>query len=82
MSPQLSRREEDRAEGAHRVCRREAESGRRGCREEDRPHEGKDGGRAEMLVHYAREQIMSPAWVLVSVGAEPWQLLKQAPKET
>lgn len=56
--------------------------GRRGCGAGGPPHEGKDGGRAEMLVHYAREQIMPPAWVLVSVGAEPWQLLKVAPKET
>lgn len=56
--------------------------GRRGWRAGGPPHEGKDGGRVEMLVHYTREQIMSPAWVLVLVGSELWQLLKPAPKET
>lgn len=60
----------------------EEESGRRGRGAGGPPHQGEDGGRAEMLVHYGREQIMSPARVLVSVGADPWQLLKQAPKET
>lgn len=82
MSPEQSCGEEERAEEARCVCRGEEESGRRGCRAGGPPHEEKAGGRVEMLVHYAGEQIMSPAWVLVSVGAEAWQLLKQAPKET